>query len=211
MSKWFEGHYDDWRERRIDKMVSLFGREFFNNKSILEIGCGHGDIGLAFNEMGANVTLTDGREAHINEVKNKYPEVDSFVLNVNGNWDLDKKYDILIHFGVLYHLSNWKENLKSSVKNADMIFLETAVSNSNDPNNEYIRNERGYDQAIDNVGVWPSASNIEKELTALGCTFKRYDDKDLDSGQHSYSWEVDETKPLRIHKLWHRRFWVITT
>ena len=44
----FNDHYIDWRIKRISKILELYDKDFFNNKSILELGCGLGDIGKEF-------------------------------------------------------------------------------------------------------------------------------------------------------------------
>jgi hypothetical protein len=41
----FKGHYNNWRKTRIDKILSIFDKEFFKGKTVLELGAGHGDFG----------------------------------------------------------------------------------------------------------------------------------------------------------------------
>ena len=208
MNRQFERHYDDWRKKRIDKIISLFGYDYFKGKTLLEIGCGYADIGSHFHKIGAKVTSTDGRKEHIDEVKIRHPELESFVLDVDCEWDLNRKFDIIIHFGVLYHLSNWKENLKATLNHSNLVIFETEVANSDDIDGFYAHREAGYDQSLHNYGVRPSAKYIESVLTELGASYTRYDDGDLNSGFHKYNWSVDATKPL--FTVGQRRFWIIT-
>ena len=62
----FAGHYDKWRLVRINKVLELFGVDYFKGKKILELGAGHGDMGAFFCELGANVLCLEGRLENAN-------------------------------------------------------------------------------------------------------------------------------------------------
>ena len=88
-----------------------------------------------------------------------------------------------------------------------MIFLESEVSDSDDVNFDLkIKEKDGYDQALDGIGSRPSADNVELFIKNLGFDIERFDDENLNSTFHQYSWKVTNTNGWR-HGL--RRFWII--
>jgi SAM-dependent methyltransferase len=203
----FGGHYDDWRRVRIQKIESIFSKEYFKDKTILELGCGYGDIGMHFVQLGAQVTFAEGRQEHIDVFKQRYPDIEIIQLNQEYPWNLNKKFDIIIHWGVLYHLDKWQQDLSCAAKHTNLMFLETEVCDSDDEDIDLkVEPSDRYDQEIGRFASKPSANNVEKNLKQLGYKFTRYDDSDLNSGFHEYNWEVKNTE------LWRnglRRFWVV--
>lgn len=204
----FEGHYDAWRTSRIRKIESLYGKEFFRGKSLLELGCGLGHVGLYFRSLGADVTFADGRSEYIEDIKSRYPEVSTLVLDQDKNWFILKRFDIVIHWGVLYHLNNWQRDLRCALAHAPLLFLETEVCDSDDPTFEIKVDEpaEGYDQALHRTGSRPSAPMIEEHLAALSAAFIRFDDSRINADIHRYDWQIKNTKTWE-HGL--RRFWLV--
>lgn len=191
--KKFGGHYDDWREKRINKIISIIGDDWFLGKKILELGCGWGDIGKHFKDMGASVTFTDARNEHLTHVRKHSPNSEAIQLDQDTNWNLQVNFDLIIHMGVLYHLSNWKQDLRCAFNHADNIILETVVANNESDSFEHSFKEKGWDQSIHNVSIRPSAAHLEKFLGEIGVTFTRFDDSDINSGRHQYDWSVDDS------------------
>ncbi|KKL75414.1 hypothetical protein LCGC14_2055140 [marine sediment metagenome] len=210
----FSGHYNEWRKTRIAKLVSIFGKDFFDGKDILELGCGWGDIGEKFIEMGATVTFCDVRQEHLDEVKKRMPNSITHMIDQDQPWNLDKKFDFVIHTGVLYHLSNWKQDLLCTLKHSNLIFLETVVSNNRSDSFEKTQKENGWDQSPHNISKRPSAAYIEKFLTEQGVSFERYDDADINAYFHRYDWVVGGRLPkIKMGSSSiqgaPRRFWIL--
>lgn len=202
----FTHHYDHWRRVRIDKLHKIFGPDFFVGKSVMELACGHGDTGRELSELGASVTFVEGRQEHIDVLLGHKPDAETFCVDQDKSWSLDRKFDFVIHWGVLYHLNNWKEDLRCVLEHTNLMTLETEVADSNDPDFEIKVPEKGFDQAINLTGSRPTAAMVEKHLTDLGATFVRYDDADLNSSFHQYNWPVRETKTWKAGR---RRFWIV--
>ena len=127
----FMDHYRGWRPKRISKIESIFGKEFFKDKTILELGCGYGDIGKHFVEkLGSIVTFAEGRQEHIPFIKENNPNSKVVLLDQEKLWNFDEKFDVIIHFGVMYHLKNWKQDLECALKHTDLIILESEIADS---------------------------------------------------------------------------------
>jgi SAM-dependent methyltransferase len=213
----FQHHYVHWRKVRIDKIEQIFGKEFFKDKTVLELACGYGDIGKYFKEnLQSNVTFAEGREEHFPYIRGNIPGCNILHINQENHWELETKYDVIIHFGVMYHLDNWKQDLECTLRHSDLIILETEVADTDDPTFEQkFVDPVSYDQAMGPklLATRPSAAYIESVFTENGFSFVRYDDTDLDSGVHNYSWKVTETakahKTERFSGFGKRRFWIV--
>lgn len=216
--KYFSGHYEDWRRKRITKIENIFGKDFFKEKSILELACGYGAIGKHFREnLKSIVTFAEGRQEHHQNIRENNPDSEIILLNQENEWNLNKKFDVLIHFGVLYHLDNWRQDLKCTMNHSDIIILESEIADTFNENAEFkYKDSIELDQALSEsrIATRPSAQLVEKEIIKNGGTYIRYDDADLNSSIHVYDWvvsgEADKTstynKDTGIGK---RRFWVI--
>lgn len=195
------------------KLISIFGKEFFNGKDVLELGCGLGDIGEQFIRFGSNVMFCDGRQEFLLEIEKRLPGCDTRVLDQNNYWDLGIKFDFIIHTGVLYHLTNWKQDLICALNHSDLMFLETIVETSDDDSYEQHYTETDiYDSALSLSCTRPTAEYIEKFLTEQGVKFKRYDDADLNSCFHKYAWASRAEPYLAIdegREFSYRRFWIV--
>jgi len=200
----FKNHYDNWRISRMNGIKKYIPSEYFKSKSLLELGCGYADIGNLFYELGAIVTSSDGRKEHLEVVKQQHPHIKTLLIDCDND-NIEDKYDIIVHWGVLYHLNEIEIHLEKVSQKCDILLLETEVSNSDD-NQFYIStNENGYDQALNNKGIRPSPSYIENILEKNGFQFKLIKDPILNSGMHCYDWDISNSKTW-----WHglRRFWI---
>lgn len=194
-----------WNSNRLGKLYEILGESWFPGKRILEVAAGHGENGKALAAKGASVLFTEGRELFVNFLKKE--GLDAQVLDLDGAWTLDEQFDLIVHWGVLYHLDKWKESLESALEHAPLVCLETIVSESRELTFELKRKEDGYDQALLGTGTIMSAEYLESHLSSLGATFVRYDDLSLDAnGCANYSWFPGEPK---IDLNWRRRFWMV--
>ena len=208
------GHYTEWQNKRIQKIEKIFGKEFFKDKTILEVACGYGDIGKYFSNLGAIVEFTEGRKEHLSHIKNNNPNCIVHQIDHDKPWNLNKKYDLIIHFGLLYHLTNWKEDLECAFNHSDTIILESEILDSLIPLNEYkARDGGGYDQALPTTkyAIRPTADYVEHVLEKNNYKFIRYDDEEVDTSPHLYSWKVQGIHDKNGGYIGYgptRRFWV---
>lgn len=203
MNQNFIGHYDEWRTKRINKIISFYGREFFRNKTLLEVGCGYGEIGACFFKLGALVTCSDARAEHLLVLKERYPKIQTIYADLDNEWPFRKKFDIVIHMGVLYHLKNIDYSLKNSCNAAQYLILETEVCDSFDPYMKISMVEEGYDQAFNGVGFRPSPRYVERVLSENSMMYIRSNDN-LNASIHGYDWPLLGSGAWRMGE---RRFW----
>lgn len=213
ISNHLQFHYNDWRLKRARKLESILGTGFFPGKRILEVGAGHGRIGKYFREgYGATVEFTEGRFELVNTISRLNPGATIYIVDHDSpeGWRLDEnRYDLIIHWGLSYHLTNWDVDLESAVrhlKRGGILTLESEViDNELDTSITVKEDETLDDQSLHGPAVRNSAVTIEKKLMELGLRFQRFDDADLNSDIHRYDWMVSNTDNYGSQ---YRRFWV---
>jgi len=202
----FEGHYSGWRETRIAKLVRIMGSDWFPGKSVLELGAAYGHIGKRMVDLGCStVVCAEGRAEHIERMKQLHPEVTPLHLDLDSKWDLSRQFDLVIHWGVMYHLDDWKDSLARAIQHAPFVCLETEVSATIDPTFDIKVGEFGFDQALNGTGSRPSPAHIEATVMENGATYERYDHSDINFAFHLYDWDSNDGK----WEHGRRRFWMI--
>ncbi len=187
----------------MEGLLKYIDTSFFMGKTLLEIGCGYADIGNMFSGYGSNVSVCEAREEHLGIIKKKYPHLKQFQFDADNDTLLNN-YDIILHWGVLYHLSNVEQSLKNCCEHSKFLLLETIVCNSEEDKIIYV-DENGYDQAYNSKGSRPSATYVEKILTKCGFKYKIIKDSILNSSFHKYDWETTKIEKPNDSL---RRFWI---
>lgn len=166
-----ENNYECWRKKRINATLDYFGKDFFKNKSLLEIGGNHGYVANYFSSIGSKCTVGDSYEIHNKIAKEKFPHLT--VVNHDADsieWPYNnEKFDIIIHWGLLYHLENPNTHLNEICKRCDTLVLETDVIDSTksfytNVNEDYQWNEGAWGSAYNKIGSKPSIGLIENIL-----------------------------------------------
>jgi hypothetical protein len=200
----FKCHYDNWTKSRMLAIKKYINVESFMNKTLLELGGGYGHNGNQFYNLGCKVTSSDARVEHLQNGKKEYPHIDFEIIDCDKN-KINKKYDIILHWGLLYHLREIEVHLKNVCENCNIILLETEVADSDDDNFYFITQEEGYDQAYNNCGIRPSEKYVEKVLSNNGFKYFMIKDSVVNSDFHIYDWEITNTRTWRGGL---RRFWI---
>ena len=204
----FDGKYIFWNKKRIKGILDHYGYKFFINKKILDLGCGHGEIGATLHRLGADVTAVDAREEHLKLISKKYPTIKTLKLDLDKNFSFNEQnyFDLTLNLGLLCHLENYEQHLKKVCYSTTHLILETAVYDSNQENckiNLY-ENKDIYDLSFNGVGSRPTSKNIEKILKECGMNFSRIDSGKFNSGSYMYNWIESNDNS---HSLDKRRIW----
>jgi SAM-dependent methyltransferase len=206
----FSGHYNDWRDRRVAFVADAVDpAAVLAGKRVLELGCGHAHVGDLFREkFGAVVTSADARAEHIEAARRLHPKIAAFEqIDCDADGSIPRgRFDAVVDWGLLYHLRDPAMHIRNVCESTGhILFLETEVCDSDDPDAVVATTESGYDQAFHNVGCRPSAAFVERELTKHGFSFALFRDSRLNAGLHVYDWPVANTKTWRHGQ---RRFWI---
>lgn len=205
--KLFSGHYEYWRAKRIVAIVEKYGEAWFKGKKILELGCGHGDIGYVLSTLGAEVIYVEGRKEHCDFLRKRFSNSRMYQVNLENEWpfSVNEKFDMILHLGLLYHLQDYRFSLEKCAAHTSHLVLETEVCDAEDDFVLVIEeNSESYDQSLIGSGSRPSASHIEAILSEAGFVFERIQDSRCNADIHVYDWPVKNTKTWGNGL---RRFW----
>ena len=200
-------YHPDWQKNRIKFIISKYGEEFFKGKTILELGPYNGYIGAYFQSLGAKVLGVEGRQSNIDNIKQMYPDLEVIQGDLDSlEWPYGK-FDIIINFGLLYHLEKYhKEHLLNCLRNCNIMFLESVIYDSF-ANEIYKVRRIGSDQSLSEIDGYPTKKFIEDILNRPGlCDYKMYTDSSLNGNGHKYDWEATGGKTFDDCA---RRFWII--
>jgi SAM-dependent methyltransferase len=185
----------------VKKYIDL---NYFKSKTLLELGCGYAHIGNIFYTLGADVTSSDARQEHLTVVKRQFPHLKTLRLDCDKE-KIPQVYDIIIHWGLLYHLADIEDHLADVCEKCTVLFLESVISDSTDESYYKHINENGYDRAFNLKGILPSPPYIEKVLKKNGFEVQLILDPILNTGIYNYTRELKNTKTSYIG---FRRFWI---
>lgn len=201
----FQAHYVAWRDRRVEAIRAHYGDSFFRGRTVLELGCGYGDIGAVFSRLGARVTCCDAREEHLAVARERWPSLATVCVDLNREFPCGR-FDLVLHLGLLYHLEPSHQSLHRSCRCADHLVVESEVCDAASPDRVVSTAESGYDQAVDGVGCRPSAARVERVLAIEGMTWNRIADDRCNAGFHVYDWPERDTGRIEHGQ---RRFWFV--
>jgi glycosyltransferase involved in cell wall biosynthesis/SAM-dependent methyltransferase len=199
--------YQDWVHKRNKFIIDHFGMPFFRNKTVLDLGCGYGDIGASLWRLGADVLCVDARDSNINIGSKKYPGLKFKQINLDTEWNFNK-FDIILDIGLLCHLVNAEDHLHNVCQSTSQyLILETAVCDSDDPTLCARMKESSYntDLSFSGIASRPTAAMIEKILSSCGMGFKRMFSPKLNSGPIKYDWNVVNSNSCDLNM---RRMWI---
>jgi hypothetical protein len=196
----------NWQKARINFILSKYSEEFFKGKRILELGAFNGYIGAYFSNLGAIVHSVEGRAENAISIQNNYPKLEVSCYDLDTNiWEFGH-YDIIINFGLYYHLEKFhKEHLVNCINNCDLMFFETVVYDSFE-SEIHFRHEVGKDQSLSDTGGNPSTSYIENIFKELNTPYTKYTNASLNGDGHHYDWKDLNSKILDPGA---RRFWIV--
>ena len=206
----FTGHYEIWRTKRIHKILEYYGTDWTGRK-VVELATGFGDIGAFFASLGAEVVCIEGRIHNINIAKIRFANLKNITFmhyNLEDDFSGLGRFDLAIHFGLLYHIRNYEQNLACTATLSDNIVLETEVVDSFDPHKVVMfeENKEHRDRSIIGWGFRCSPFFIKEFFENKGFDVDIVNDRWLDTPTHNYSWEH---KNDGSHQANRRRFFRI--
>jgi SAM-dependent methyltransferase len=208
----FEARY--YRESQLTRLANLFAHvdiEQWRGMRILEVGAGLGHLGEALTQLGFDVTSTDGRPEHVEAMKARGRR--AFVLDLDTTGvDEAGDFDVVLAFGVLYHLAQPEQFLRSCGKRARVLLLETSVCDAAEPVIRWVSEPagwRGTDQALSGQGCRPSPAWVEEMCRASGFDSVR----DISSPVANwvigaFDWEPRDSGEWRRDGVNLRKMWV---
>lgn len=206
--------FDRYRESELTRLANLFAHvdlARYKGMKVLEVGAGLGRLGEAFALLGFDVTSSDGRPEHVEQMrrvgrKAVVLDLDRQVLRDAG------RFDIVLAFGVLYHLREPRQFLLNCAEMAQVLFLESVVCDREAAVLDLVEERTGRygrDQALHGTGCRPSCSWVENTCREAGFEEVR----DISSGLANWStgifdWKSENDGATRRGGRNLRRMWV---
>lgn len=126
-------YYLSTHKQRFYYMLNRFGPRYFKDKTIVELGGSVGILSNALSILGAKPTVYEGRLENIRKGMKKYPHIEFVHINLDDEDFTSKNYDIVLNFGVFYHILNFDKFIKSSYKIAnELLLLDGNISTDSD-------------------------------------------------------------------------------
>lgn len=153
---------------RMEHLASL-GLDL-DGRSVLDVGCGVGDLAQFFVQRGCRVTCVDGRADNIAALRWRYPTLDAHVADAQCD-ALSKlgRFDIVFCYGLLYHLENPVAGLRNLASACgDLLVLETVVCDALRPVVEFVDEHASHDQALAGLGCRPAPAFVALALHRAG-------------------------------------------
>jgi SAM-dependent methyltransferase len=208
----FEASY--YRESQYTRLMNLFAHvdlDHWKGKRVLEVGAGLGQLGEAFRQVGFDVRSTDGRPEHVKAMKAR--GLDAAVLDLNAATADDfRGFDIVLAFGVLYHLDQPDRFLHACGEASSILLLESAVCDEVGPVVKWVeeaQGRRGTDQALRGRGCRPSPSWVEQTCASAGFATIRDISSALGNWEiGSFNWTPTGDGESRRDGVNFRKMWV---
>ena len=121
--------YLDITARRLEHLATL-GLEI-QGKSVLELGAGVGDLTQFFLARDCEITATDARVDLVDTIRERFPnQVSPLIVDLEDpSLEINKYFDIVFCYGILYHLSNPEAVIKILARTTlELFLLETCVT-----------------------------------------------------------------------------------
>lgn len=155
---------------RLDHVQSL--ELAWNGKSVLDVGCGVGHLAQFFAEKGCRVVGVDGRAENIGSLRNRYPGLEAHVADVEGDLSGLGVFDIVLAYGLLYHLENPVLGLRNiAAVCRELLLLETVVCDHRLPLVLWDDETKSCSQALRGVGCRPTPAFVTMMLKRVGFPF----------------------------------------
>ena len=120
---------------RIKYIQDVVNKKQLDKMKILDLGCGGGLVSEGLSKIGANVTGIDFVKDNIN-IARKHAQKSNLNIDYKTldfeNEKISSKFDIIVIFEVLEHLSDWKSFIKkiqSNLKSNGILIISTINKN----------------------------------------------------------------------------------
>jgi SAM-dependent methyltransferase len=135
--------------------------------TVLEVGAGIGLHTKFFVDRGCSVTITEGREDNLQEIRSRWPDNPALLLDMDQDLSIAHlgEFDMVYCYGLLYHLGDPESALRRMAEVCrGQIFLELICSTDTEESLIRRKDPGGNDQSTVGQACRPSRSWILSKL-----------------------------------------------
>lgn len=170
-----EEHYQGLNSSRaavVGGFLSIL-KDQMNLETALDVGSGLGFFSAFLHSLGFQVTAVDGREENAKEGKRRYPEINFLTGNAEDLALVGKStFDLVLCFGLLYHLENPFRALRNlHALTRKILLVESMIAPGTEPSMQLVDEERAEDQGLSYVAFYPTEACLTKMLYRAGFAF----------------------------------------
>lgn len=161
--------FSEVRRRFVDLALPRLRRQF-EIRTALDIGCGIGYFSGYLADQGFAVEGIDGRAENVAEARRRYPTARFSVADFEADSPpAAEPYDLVLCFGLLYHLENPVRAVRRlHTLTRKILLLETMVVPGEEPMCRLQWEPAAADQALKSVALVPSESFTITTLYGAG-------------------------------------------
>jgi SAM-dependent methyltransferase len=174
-------------------------------KTVLDLGCGIGDLAKFFVDNKCDVLAVDARQENVESAKQRYPKIDVRCLNIEREPCSERLQprQVVFCYGLLYHLQNPLAGLdRMSELTKEFLLLETAVLDSSESYVKY-EEEDSADRrmSLSGFGCRPSLILIFRKLREH---FSHVYLPETQPNHPFYKWKTKQPSPFLFDMDWRR-------
>ncbi|MEN2992889.1 MAG: class I SAM-dependent methyltransferase [Bacteroidia bacterium] len=160
------------RMEMLDSLLKTLST-YVELKSALDVGAGVGYFSRFLKDRGFEVVGVEGREENVQEAQRRHPDIQFLCRNVEDPSLPDLgTFDLVLAFGILYHLENPFAAVRNIVKmTKHVLLIESAVIGWECPGLLLFKEGRDVDQGLTYVALFPSESCLITMLHYAGMPF----------------------------------------
>jgi SAM-dependent methyltransferase len=114
--------------KNLLKMIKVhIDPQDFEDRTVLDLGCGYGFYGLEFLNEGANVIFADARYDNLNKIKTSHPHAITWTVDIEQTYSFPS-VSLILCMGLLYHLGKPRECLEKIALATDLVIIDCTVA-----------------------------------------------------------------------------------
>ena len=169
--------FDTEEAARINTARKSYLEEFLSGlvvqggvKRVLDVGCGYGYFSNYLKSTKLHVVAVDGRRENVAEAKNRYPDIDFHVYDIENPSCLSLgSFDLVLCFGLLYHLENPFQAIRHLYALSDpYLLIETMIAPDRSAISLLYEESPSNNQGLNYMAWMPTESGFVKMLYQAG-------------------------------------------
>ena len=170
-----QSHYDLLNRARGDVVRKLLGelKGPLGLQTAIDVGCGLGYFSQFLKSLGLDVTAIDGRQHNVDEAQRRNPDIRFLRFDAEDPSITSLgKFDLVLCFGLLYHLENPFRAIRSLyAATQKILLLEGMCIPGEKPSMDLLDEGAVEDQGLNYVAFYPSETCLIKMLYRAGFPF----------------------------------------